>query len=265
MNDAATLTVLRLSVTPVKSMALCHPTAVRVDLSGVPGNRLFFVADPDGTLINAPKAGGLLAVCPDYDPEAERLTLTFPDGHVVAGDAAARGRSMITSFFGRPVEAHVVEGPWAEVLSARVGRPVVLVRCDRPGEGNDDASVSIVSTASLDEVSAASGVEQGLDFRRFRMLVEVTGCQPREEDRWCGRYVRLGDVTVAVAEPTVRCVVTTLNPETGTRDFDTLRTIRDVRQADFGRRNCLGVYAEVVAPGWLRTGDTVELLDADPG
>jgi MOSC domain-containing protein len=264
MTETAAVTVSRLSVTPVKSMALCHPQTVRIEPYGVPQNRLFFVADPNGELINAPKATGLLAVRPDYDPEGERLRLTFPGGRVVAGEATALGRAMTTSFFGRPVEAHVVEGPWGEALSAHVDRPLVLARCDRPGEGNDAVPVSIVSTASLDELSAASGTAHGLDSRRFRMLVEVTGCRPRQEDDWCGRHVRLGEVTVAVVEPTVRCVVVALNPETGARDVDALRTIRDLRGAERGRPICFGVYAEVVTPGWLRLGDTVQLLEASP-
>jgi uncharacterized protein YcbX len=96
------------------------------------------------------------------------------------------------------------------------------------------------------------------------MLVEVGGCRPRQEDHWCGRRVRLGDVTVAVVEQTVRCVVTTLNPRTGTRDFETLRSLRDLRRTGPGNPSCLGVYAEVVTPGWLRTGDPVELLGSGP-
>ncbi|HEX4863258.1 MAG TPA: MOSC domain-containing protein, partial [Acidimicrobiales bacterium] len=214
-------------------------------------------------LINASKAGALLTVRPDYDPEEERLTLAFPGGRVVTGEAATRGRAIVTSFFGRPVAAHVVEGPWAAALSEHLGRSVVLARCDQPGSGYDDSSVSIVSTASLDELFAAA-MEQRLDFRRFRTLVEVAGCRPREEDLWCGRHVRLGAVTVAVRAQIVRCVVTTLNPETGARDFETLRSIRQLRRADPFHTNCLGVYAEVVTPGWLRTGDPVEVLEPVP-
>ena len=67
--------------------------------------------------------GPLQTIRSTYDPDGEHLVLTFPDGGVAEGDATAFTDGLITDFYGRPVRAHVVPGPWTEALSAFVGTP----------------------------------------------------------------------------------------------------------------------------------------------
>jgi uncharacterized protein YcbX len=55
-------------------------------------------------------------------------------------------------------------------------------------------------------------------------------------------------------------VVTTLDPDTGLRDFPTLRVIRDYRGINEEQQLEFGVYADVVEPGQVRVGDPVEPL-----
>ena len=72
------------------------------------------------------------------------------------------------------------------------------------------------------------------------------GCAPaRRCCRWC--------------ELDPRCALTTRNPESGERDADTLRWIDETRGRVDGEV-CFGVYADVVEPGDVRVGDTVEPL-----
>jgi uncharacterized protein YcbX len=93
------------------------------------------------------------------------------------------------------------------------------------------------------------------------MTIEIEGVsRPHEEDSWAGREVRVGEVLLRVGTPVPRCVVTTLDPATGRRDFPTLRVIRDYRGLNAERELEFGVYAEVVEPGEARVGDPVEPL-----
>jgi len=76
-----------------------------------------------------------------------------------------------------------------------------------------------------------------------------------------GRHVRIGGAVVRVGDEVTRCAVTTRDPDTATRDLDTLRVLADYR----GRRESdgmvlFGVYAYVEQPGRVRVGDPVELL-----
>ena len=90
------------------------------------------------------------------------------------------------------------------------------------------------------------------------MLVEVAGCEPHEEDTWVGRPVRIGQAVVEVVRPVARCVVTTQDPSTGVRDFDTLKAISRYRGMRDGNRIDFGVYADVLVPGTVCVGDIVE-------
>lgn len=109
----------------------------------------------------------------------------------------------------------------AEVL----GRPVRLERADTPQ--TDVAAVHLVSSAAI--ARAADGdVPPGCsaDDPRANLLLELAG--DADERSWVGRTLRVGEAQLRV----------TRTP-----------------------RHCLGVYAEVVAPGHVRAGDPVQLLD----
>ena len=98
-----------------------------------------------------------------FDPSAELLTLTFPDGGVVDGTADELAEPLVTDFYGRPVRAHVFRGPWTEALSAFVGTPVRLARCDQPGDGSDVYHLTFMSQASVDELATRGGHYGELD------------------------------------------------------------------------------------------------------
>jgi uncharacterized protein YcbX len=196
-------------------------------------------------------------------PEVDdgRLRLRFPDDAVVEGEVAP-GELVETSFYGRPVWGRIVHGPWNDALSELAGKAVRLVRTEREGDGQDcgsKAGATLVSTASLDALAGAAGVNLPVDGRRFRMTIGVDGVEAHAEDTWLGRQVRLGEALVAVRGNVGRCAVTTLDPDRGVRDLDTLGTIAAYR-GDVPTSEPLpfGVWCEVVEPGRVAVGDPVE-------
>ncbi len=250
--------VSRLAVAPVKGLALSHPEEVDVTPTGVPENRRFFLVDERGKLLRGTRPSPLFQVRAETDPDGSRLSLVFPDG-LVLDESVRVGEPCVTPFWDRPVRGRVVEGPWSEALSELLGRRVELRRADEPGGGFDDSPVSLLSDASLAELARSAGDDE-VDGRRFRMLVHVADCAPLEEESWIGRRVRLGDAVVRVTKPDPRCAMTTRNPDTGSRDFDTLAALRDYRGLRDGRHLDFGVYADVEEPGRVRLGDPVEPL-----
>jgi uncharacterized protein YcbX len=252
-------TVAGFNVTPVKSTALHHPREIRIERSGAVGNRLFFFLTEDGRLFGGSKLGALVRIRAEHDPRTETLSLAFPEGERVEGPAVATGERLEVDFWGRPVAARLLEGPWEAALSRFAGRPLRLARVERPGDGNDVRPVTLVSLASVAELARRGGVER-LDPRRFRMTIEIDGVGPHEEDTWTGRRVRVGEALLRVGEPVPRCVVTTQDPDTGERDFPTLATIRRYRGSAGGGGVYFGVYASVLEPGAVRVGDPVEPL-----
>jgi MOSC domain-containing protein len=259
--------VTRISIAPVKGLALIHPDEVELDTTGALENRRFHIVDGDGRRYGLIRNGRLVRIRPEYDAASERLKLTFPDGTVADG-AVVLGAEIVTDFYGRPVTGRVVHGPWSEALSTAFGRPLRLVQAP-PGAAVDRGRghVSLVSEASLRELARQAGEAEPVDGRRFRMLFQVGGLEAHGEDLWLKRRLRIGDALVRIRGTVGRCAITTQNPETGVPDFDTLRVLKDYRGLSADDELDFGIYGEVVEPGRVRVGDAVEpvelsLLDA---
>lgn len=257
--------VARISIATVKGLALVHPDEVMLEEIGVRENRRFHVVDADGRRYNQIRKGALVQVRPDYDAERQRLTFTFPDGSVVDGEVQLDGE-VTTDFYGRPVPGNIVRGPWSKALSDWFDRDLRLVQSP-PGAAVDRrrGHVSLVSRASLAELGRHGGQDGPVDGRRFRMLFELDGCEPHEEDRWIGRQIRIGQALVRLRGDVGRCAITTQNPETGLPDFNTLRTIAGYRRLtrnEVGKEHIpFGVFGEVVEPGRVTLGDAVQPLE----
>jgi uncharacterized protein YcbX len=257
--------VTRISVAPVKGLGLVHPEAVMLEGCGVRENRRFHIVDSEGRRFNQLRNGGLVQIRPEYDADGERLTLRFPDGSAADGEVSL-GTEVTTDFYGRPVAGRYVEGPWSAALSDWAGLPLRLVQSP-PGLAVDRGRghVSLISTASLAELGRSGGRGGSVDGRRFRMLFELDGCTPHEEDDWVKRHLRIGEATVRIRGDVGRCAITTQNPESGEPDFDTLRTISSYRgftENEAGERHIpFGVYGEVTEPGRVTVGAAVEVVE----
>jgi uncharacterized protein YcbX len=249
-------TLVRISTTPVKSLLLHHPDEIELEPFGVARDRRFFLIREDGRLLAGLHHGPLALVRADWELEPERLSLTFPDGSVVEGPVAL-AEPVLTDFWGHRVEGRIVVGPWAQALSEYAGRAVRLVKADVSAGGVDAEPLTLVSSESVAELARRVGLD-AVDARRFRMLLEIEGCTPHEEDTWAGRHVRLGEAVIEIGGPVPRCATTTRDPNTGQRDLDTLREIAAYRGKRDGKKIDFGVYAQVVRPGRIRLGDPVE-------
>jgi uncharacterized protein YcbX len=262
------LRVSRLSIAPVRALGLQHPPAIDLAASGVAEDRRFYLIDEHGRLVDRLLAGRLVQVRAETDPNATWLRLTFPGGDVIAG-AVELGERVRTPVYGRLATGRIVKGDWAAALAPFAGRPVSLVRCDRPGgtrikPGEDEVrnAVSLVSDGSVGELARHLGVAR-VDARRFRMLIEIDGAVPHEEDTWIGGSVAAGTAVLSITKPDARCAITTQDPDTGQRDLDTLRTIlryRGFRGNDPEKKLDFGVLGDVLQPGRIAVGDEVSVL-----
>jgi uncharacterized protein len=256
------LTVSRISIAPVRALGLHHPQEVRIEHHGVPDDRRYLMLSQDGRIFDGTKLGTLVQIRAELDHDPERLRLTFPDGHVVAGEITLDEPISVTAYR-RTFAARPVIGPWAAALSEYAGKDLTFVRAERLDEAFDRHPVSIVSSASVDELGRHLDPAQPVDARRFRMLLEVAGAHPHQEDEWMGHDVRIGEVVVRVNAFDPRCVITTQDPETGLGDIPTLHTIKGYRGLRDGKHIDFGVYADVVEPGTIRMGDAVSVASLD--
>jgi uncharacterized protein YcbX len=254
--------VARISIAPVKSLALVHPDQVMLERGGVVGNRRFWLRDERGALYGGKRDGTMLRIHPEWDESTRRLALTFPDGERVEG-VVEIGDPVDAELYRLPRPSHRVVGPWEDAISSYVGRRLTLLWAD---EGAVDrtpqgGTVSVVSRASLERLREEAGVVDAIDGRRFRMLFEIDGVGPHEEDRWIGGEVRIGEAIVVFNGDVGRCVVTSRDPDTGVIDIPTLVTLAGYRRQGRTEDLPFGIYGAVVVPGRVRVGDAAALTD----
>jgi hypothetical protein len=119
----------------------------------------------------------------------------------------------------------------------------------------DCRPVSILSLQSAQQLAEETGAQ--VDKRRFRanVYVDLTSAKGFAENELVGRSVRIGPkVVITVLERDSRCVIITLDPDTGEQ---TPALLKKVAQAHDGMA---GVYGAVLVEGMLHKGDSVELL-----
>ena len=120
----------------------------------------------------------------------------------------------------------------------------------------DCRPVSIFSLQSARQLAEETGTP--VDKRRFRanIYVDLTSVEGFAENELVGRSVRIGPkVVIRILERDPRCVMITLDPDTGER---TPTLLKKVAQAHDGMA---GVYGAVLTEGTLRKGDPVEVLE----
>jgi uncharacterized protein YcbX len=245
--------VARISISAVKGFRLFHPGEVRLGPDGVEENRRFFLVDAAGQRLRTSQTPWPTRIRADFDSVSELLRMHFPDGSTVEGSAVGSVERVHSTSGTIDVTGRIVEGPWAAPLSRLAGRPVRLARADRVGAGLN-APLTLVSDGSLARLARQAG-KNDVDARRFRMLFQLDGCEPHEEDTWEGLVFEVGSAVIRVGGPVERCAVTTRDPDTGERDLDTLRLLKDYRGRDGDAALLFGVYATVERPGVVRAGD----------
>ena len=143
-----------------------------------------------------------------------------------------------------------------DVLRANVDakHELTLMRSHRAM--TDCRPMSIFSLQSARQLSEETGMS--VDKRRFRanMYVELASNQGFGENELVGRSLKIGTkVIISVLERDPRCMMITLDPDTGEH---APAILKKVAQAHEGTA---GVYGAVIVEGMLHKGDSVDLLD----
>ncbi len=134
-------------------------------------------------------------------------------------------------------------------------RPVNPERA-RPGDivsFADGYPLLLISEASLADLNAR--LESPLEMRRFRPNLVISGCAPYAEDSFAS--LRVGSVSLRGVKRCERCVITTLNPDSGAAGKEPLRTLAQYRLED--GKVWFGMNLIQDGPGTLRVGDAVYL------
>lgn len=245
--------VTRLNITPIKGLRLTEVEEIQLTPTGAIGDRAFCVTESDGTFAATVRNPRLVQIVPRWEVPHGVLELSFADGTAVTAPVVLGARAE-PEIEGRRRLARVVEGPFGPALSAHLGRSVRLIAFDESQMGGDDCPVTIMSRQSL--LALEAGLGETVDPRRFRMTIEIDGSYAWDVESWVGRDLSIGGAKLQITEPTIRCAVTTRDPDDGSTDLPVLKALAKLH----GKRNVMfGACCEVRQAGRVRLGDRVTL------
>lgn len=213
----ATIHVAALWRYPVKSLRGEALDEAPLTTDGVEGDRVVHVAGPRGPLTGRTRQG----------------LLTLPATTGADGQPLVAGEPWRSAAALALVQEHA--GPDARLIE------------DRTPARFDILNLLVATDGAVRAF--------GHDVRRLRPNLVLSGIPADLEPRLEGRALAVGSVLIGLHSVRQRCVVTSIDPETGTQDLDVFRRIRAV----FGGRLALNSW--VIRPGRIRVGDVAVVVD----
>ncbi|KZC04339.1 MOSC domain-containing protein 1, mitochondrial, partial [Dufourea novaeangliae] len=274
---------------PVKSLGPVRMNTmecVKLGLkSGWMRDRTLLVIDLNGHFVTARQYPRMVLVSPSVSGSV--LTLSAPGMMPVSIDLARiNGKGFHVAVWGQAVAASDCgEEParWLSrfLLQEDTGFRLVYYPLEEPTRGlrtkhknfnfsgddtgayPDESSYCMMNEASVTELN--SRLDEPVNMEQFRQNFVVKGALPYEEDSW--QWVKIGDVIFRNVMPCHRCIMTTINPETGVKNsnVEPLKTLKSYRQATepklrrlIGESPMLGIHLGLVgSSGTVRLGDPV--------
>lgn len=259
---------------PVKSLGGEALERARVESRGIAGDRRWMLVDANGRFLTRRELPAMARIAaiptptgirlraaatadcdvpfPVSDGKADGVDVTVWRDRVRALPAGAAASSWLSALLGR--EAHLVHQPDDSIRPVDPGHA-------RPGDivGFADGFPLLVTT--MESLAALNDrLERPVEMLRFRPNIVLSGAPaPWAEDGWSG--LRVGALSLRIAKPCTRCIITTQDPETGVRTdgnepLDTLRAL--------GRRAAGGIiFGQNAIPdgeGEIAVGDRAEFF-----
>ena len=230
-------------VYPIKSCGAVSLERARVERRGLANDRRFLIVGPDGRFVTQREEPHLTAV--RVAIEGDALHVAAPSGRVTVAldpDENVLGAPRTVTVWRSTLDAPEVPALSA-FFSSLLGRSLACVAMTRavhreinpkfaqPGDEvsfADGYPLLVANEASRLDLEVRAGVP--LSMARFRPNVVVEGAPAWDEDRWA--HLRLGGVLFRATKPCARCVVTTLDPDTGRADKEPLKTLATFRKVD---------------------------------
>ena len=153
------------------------------------------------------------------------------------------GRAMVEDFFSAYMkeEAH--------------GKPrLVEAKGETAFSDQKRKMISIINLASVRDLERVLG--KPIEPTRFRANIMIDGIEAWSEFNWIGKNVTCGSAGLIVEERTGRCPAINVNPMSGERDENLVKTLHE----GFGHTD-MGIFAKVTEAGTFAVDDTLNVTD----
>ncbi|MVF12706.1 MOSC domain-containing protein [Ketobacter sp. MCCC 1A13808] len=261
--------VTQLFIHPVKSLGGISVQSYAVDRFGPQWDRRWMVVDEQGRFITQRQYAKMALIRTSMDQD--QVTLTVPDGSELQFSSREFNYETPVTVSVWRDQCVALEGraELSEWLSNQLGIPCRLVFMPEQSrrlvdtayaENRETVSFAdgfpllLTTEESLQDLNLRLGYTVGMN--RFRPNLVLDGEQPWQEDTW--QRLIVGEAEFVVAKPCSRCAIPTIDPETGSKQPEVFRTLKQFRQQDgqvFFGQNLL-----VSKPGVVRVGDIARAL-----
>ena len=215
--------------------------------------RIFPTPKGDGLLLRMAGQPDLALAAPVAGPYVQVTVWGFTGPAMLAGDEADE---WLRHALDRDVRLVWLDEPTRRGVNPSYSRPT-----DRVSFA-DGYPVSLANTASLaalnDLILKADPLQAPVPITRFRSNIVISGAPAWSEDEWIGGRIRVGDVVFRVAKPNGRCVVTTIDAETGEKGREPLRSLG--RHRNVNQDLLFAIYLIPDNLGTITVGDPVTVL-----
>jgi uncharacterized protein YcbX len=265
--EEASVELSEIRVHPIKSLRGVTVDEARVLPAGLEHDRRWMLVDQSGTFVSQREEPRLACLGVELVEGGYRVT---SEGDELVVPRTHEGPRVRVHVWGTALAAVVYE-PGGTFFSDRLGRPLRLVclpddvvrtivgERGRPGDRVSFADAFpylLIGQASLDLLNTRLPAPP-LPMTRFRPNFVVTGSEPHAEDGWA--RLRIGSVPFRGVQRCDRCSMTTIDPITGDKGLEPLRTLASYRRED--GKVWFGMNLVPDAEGRVRVGDEVEVVD----
>jgi uncharacterized protein YcbX len=272
--------VSNLFIYPLKSgRGIALPFSA-VDAFGLPGDRRAMVTDPDGHFITQREMPALARI--EVRPEPGVFRLMMADKPDIAVGLPQPDRRMDVVIWKSLVNAAVADEESNARLSGWLGREVKLVFFDdrahrianrewaggaTPVTFADGYQILVTTTGSLKALNAdlASHGEGSVGMERFRPNIVIDTDEAWSEDRWAA--IDIGGTCFDLVKPCSRCIMTTQDQMTGSRDVPSPMPAMGRIRMSADRRVPGPIFGWNAVPrstGRIATGDAVTVIEERP-
>ncbi|MFS8115890.1 MOSC domain-containing protein [Rhizobium jaguaris] len=269
-----------LFIYPLKSARGIAIPSATIDAFGLIGDRRAMLVDPSGHFITQRELQDLARI--DIQPGPSYLRLKMEGKADIIVSPPHPDNRMDVVVWKSTVSASVADEETNKALSAWLGREVKLVFFDSfakrianpewagaetPVTFTDGYQILITTTGSLKALNAdlAAHGEGSVGMERFRPNIVIDCDEDWPEDRWAA--IEIGGIRLDLVKPCARCIMTTQDQKTGSRDVpNPIPAMGRVRMSADRRvpGPLFGWNAVPRGEGSVKIGDNVTVIEERP-
>lgn len=256
---------------PVKSLGGIRLKEAKTEQKGLQYDRRWLIIDETNTFITQRVFHQMALI--DVSLQAEGLRMfqrNDPENGIIAPYEPFSAEKLSVKIWDDVAEAVTVLDEADAWLSAQLEQSVRLVMMPESTQRKADPKYAkngeivsfadgypflVISQASLDDLNTR--LEEPISMVRFRPNFVISESAPFEEDQW--KRIRIGELDFEIVKPCARCVLTTVDPSTGQKGHEPLKTLASYRRVNnkvlFGQNLVASNF------GIVREGDELNVIE----